>query len=83
MLIKCRNFSNHLLVQQLLIHPHSYQVIFKGKSAVGVEYSNQNGTKVQVSARKEVILSAGGVASPQILMLSGVGPKKHLEDLQV
>ncbi len=55
-----------------------WQVVFEGKRAVGVEYVKNN--KLQtVSARKEVLLSAGTVGSPHILMLSGVGHKEHLK----
>ncbi|CAG0900718.1 unnamed protein product [Darwinula stevensoni] len=49
------------------------------RTAKGVEYITADGSKRFVSARREVILSAGAVASPQILMLSGIGPKKELE----
>ncbi|CAG0902764.1 unnamed protein product [Darwinula stevensoni] len=49
------------------------------KTAKGIEYLNEDGSRRFVSATREVILSAGVVASPQILMLSGIGPKKELE----
>lgn len=52
------------------------------KRAYGVEYF-RNGKKYKARCRKEVILSAGPVASPQILMLSGVGPQEHLQSLGI
>ncbi|XP_071522892.1 LOW QUALITY PROTEIN: glucose dehydrogenase [FAD, quinone]-like [Panulirus ornatus] len=54
------------------------KVIFnKDKRAVGVQY--KLGRKVrEVSARREVVLSAGALSSPKLLMLSGVGPSYHL-----
>lgn len=47
------------------------------KTAYGVEFI-MNKRIYAVRARKEVILSAGPIASPQLLMLSGVGPQEHL-----
>ena len=41
----------------------------------------RNARKHFIRARKEIILSAGAIGSPQILMLSGVGPKTHLKEL--
>ena len=38
----------------------------------------KNGIIYKINARKEVVLSAGSIGSPQILMLSGVGPAEHL-----
>ncbi|XP_035432780.2 ecdysone oxidase-like [Spodoptera frugiperda] len=51
-------------------------------SAYGVEVE-KNGEKKVYYASKEIILSAGSVSSPQLLMLSGVGPKEHLESYNI
>lgn len=48
------------------------------KTATGVEFVSSRINYI-VTATKEVILSAGAINSPQILMLSGIGPKDHLE----
>ncbi|MFU8881832.1 MAG: GMC family oxidoreductase [Rhodobacterales bacterium] len=48
-------------------------------AATGIEYRAQDGTLHQISAAREVILSAGAVGSPQILMLSGIGPRREIE----
>ena len=53
------------------------KVILDGKKAVGVEYI-QDGTRQEVRARREVILSAGSLNSPQILMRSGVGAAEDI-----
>uniref|UniRef100_A0A2A4J6Y2 Glucose-methanol-choline oxidoreductase N-terminal domain-containing protein n=1 Tax=Heliothis virescens TaxID=7102 RepID=A0A2A4J6Y2_HELVI len=50
--------------------------------ALGVEYI-KNGTRVRAKATKEVILSAGAINSPKILMQSGIGPKEYLEYLDM
>lgn len=52
------------------------------KRAYGVEFI-RDGNKQVVYATKEVILSAGAIGSPQLLMLSGIGPKEHLEEVGI
>ncbi|CAH2013121.1 unnamed protein product [Acanthoscelides obtectus] len=62
-------------VTRVLIEPRS-------KKAYGVEYV-RNGRKYKAIAKKEVIISAGSLNSPQILMLSGIGPKQHLQQVGI
>jgi choline dehydrogenase-like flavoprotein len=58
---------------------HATRVLLEGRRAVGVEY-RQGGTLQQLQATREVILSAGALLSPQLLMLSGIGPAAHLRE---
>ena len=58
-------------------------VIFEGTKAIGVSYTDGTGNMQTAPVKKEVILSAGAVGSPHILMLSGVGPGAHLQDMGI
>lgn len=49
----------------------------------GIEFVIDGKVKKQARIRKEVIVSSGSVSTPQLLMLSGVGPEKHLRKLNV
>ena len=55
------------------------RVTFDGKRATGIQF-RQKGVEKTVTAKKEVILSAGAVGSPHLLLLSGVGPADQLRD---
>lgn len=51
-----------------------------GKTAVGVEFAQKKGAKAWVvHANKEVIISTGTINTPQLLMISGIGPREELE----
>ena len=57
---------------------HATRVLMGGRRAIGVEYM-QGGARQQVRAKREVLVSAGALLSPQLLMLSGIGPADHLK----
>ncbi len=73
-----RSRSNLTILKNAL----ATRILFKNKKAYGVEYSKSDKLH-QVSANREVIISAGSLNSPQLLQLSGVGPKKVLEEAAV
>ncbi|MCF8471312.1 MAG: GMC family oxidoreductase N-terminal domain-containing protein [Sphingomonadaceae bacterium] len=61
---------------------HVSQILFDGQRAVGVAYTCK-GVRKEAKARREVILSGGAINSPQLLMLSGVGPADHLKNVGI
>lgn len=78
-LIPAKNRSNF----QIIKNAHVTKVIINDqKEASGIEFVVNN-RKFTVNARREVVLSAGSVNTPQILMLSGIGPHEHLTQHQI
>src|SRR5258708_348842 len=61
---------------------HVASLVFEGSRAVGVSLLEGTGT-VHVRAEREVILCAGAVGSPHLLLLSGVGPADHLRKIDL
>jgi choline dehydrogenase len=55
------------------------RITLEGKRATGVEYLRSDGSTASVAAARSVIVSAGAVASPQLLMVSGIGPAPTLK----
>lgn len=58
------------------------EIVFDGSRAVGVAYT-RDGRSCEARARHEVILSGGAINSPQMLLVSGIGPADHLSSLDI
>jgi choline dehydrogenase-like flavoprotein len=65
------------------VNAHTTRVLMQGTRARGVEYIKASGDVVQVAAGREVILAAGAFNTPQLLMLSGIGPAAHLAEMGI
>ncbi|XP_072393416.1 glucose dehydrogenase [FAD, quinone]-like [Diabrotica undecimpunctata] len=73
------NTQNNLKV---VLNAFATNIIFSNLKATGVQFV-KDGKLYKAHASREVILSAGPLNSPQLLMLSGVGPKNELEELGI
>ncbi|OAD62862.1 Glucose dehydrogenase [acceptor] [Eufriesea mexicana] len=71
------HISTRSIVEKILVRQDGSR-----KIAYGVEF-RLGSVRQTVKANREVILSAGAIQSPQLLMLSGIGPKDHLSDLNI
>jgi choline dehydrogenase len=67
---------------RVAIKAHATRILFEARRAVGVEYL-QDGKLERAHASREVVLCGGTYASPQLLMLSGVGPADHLRSVGI
>ena len=72
---------------EVICHAQVTRVVLNGEGsalrATGVEYRTADGETKVVRAKREVLLSGGAVGSPQVLMLSGIGPRAELEAVGV
>lgn len=66
----------------LMLNAHVSRILFDGREATGVEI-RQRGAVTRIAARKEVILCAGSINDPQLLLLSGVGDGEHLRAMGI
>jgi len=64
---------------QVFTNAHVTRILLENKRAVGVEFV-QDGQLRQLKSQREVLLCAGTIQSPQILMLSGIGAHQHLSE---
>lgn len=62
----------------VLSHAVTHKILIENKIAIGAEIHHAGQIK-QIKATKEVLLCAGAIQSPQILMLSGIGPEQELK----
>lgn len=58
---------------------HTRKIVVEGARATGITV-HRDGQDALISARREIILSAGAINSPHLLMLSGIGPAAHLAE---
>ena len=75
------NLARHRLNITVRGNVTTRKVLFDGKRAIGVEA--ESGGEVFTVEGSEVIVSGGTIGSPQVLLLSGVGPSKELESIGI
>ncbi|MFC3998296.1 GMC family oxidoreductase [Nocardiopsis sediminis] len=67
----------------LLLETWAHRIVFDGDRATGVEVTTADGERRTVTAEREVILCAGAIDTPRLLLLSGVGPAADLREVGI
>ena len=75
------NMARHRLNLTIRGNVTARRILFEGKRAVGIEA--ESGGEVFSVEADEIIVSSGAIASPQLLMLSGIGPAEHLRNFGI
>lgn len=68
---------------RLITGARATRIVLEGRRAAGVEYRDGDGVLLQARARREIVLCAGAIDTPRLLLLSGIGPRDDLEDAGV
>ena len=58
------------------------RILFEGDRAVGIE-GKSHGQQVSIKANREILLTCGAIGTPKLMLLSGVGPANHLQDIDI
>ena len=85
-----RASTSKIFLQSVAEHPQLtvltdtlvHKIDVQDNIAKGVQFKGPQGLH-SVKAKKEVIVSAGAIGSPKVLLLSGIGPKEHLDQLNI
>lgn len=67
----------------IIKHAQVTKVLFRANKAFGIKFIYKKQYNMTARTQKEIILSAGTISSPTLLMLSGIGPKEHLKKFNI
>ncbi|KAI4481657.1 hypothetical protein M0804_009178 [Polistes exclamans] len=75
-------YRKYLNTLDILTHARVDKILLKSNKATGIQLT-KFGRNSKILAKNGVIVSAGVIGSPKLLMLSGIGPEKHLKDMNI